>query len=449
MDRLASTTGLLELVRCGMNALICAAAFWCLPAQPAQTSPAPAPARPAATNAAERAPSGEVPNPALRQTAYLITNSLVHVTAHDPEPELSSTDPYEMLLNVGRQQRAQKNFTLAKRNFVALLQGPGPDQLKRAALLELATMAQEQNELAKAQQLYAQYLRRWPDDPSVPEVYLRQGLLFRQMGAPVMALAKFYAVMSSALTLKTGNVDYYQKLVLHAQAEIAETHYLQGNYKEAAQFYRRLLKLEAPSLNRAAVQLKLIRSLAALSHHAEVIAEAQDYLQRYPRAEAQAEVRFLLAQALKQSGRKAEALKQVLLLLETQLASADQAHSEWSYWQRRTGNEIGNQLYEEGDYLNALTVYGALAALDSSPAWQWPVWYQMGLIYERLGQPQKAAELYSQILARRNELKTATSPSLGTVLDMARWRKELLEWQNRASPTLSTNWPSTAQLGSP
>lgn len=423
---------------------------WCSLAapslQPVQAAPTATVAR---SPSPSRAPAGEVVHPTLQQTAHFITNSLLYGTAHDPEPGPDSRDAHEALLELGRQQRAQKNLPLAKRNFVALLQGRAPDPLKRAALLELATLAQEENELVKAQQLYAQYLRRWPDDPSVPEVYLRQGLLFRQMGAPVMALAKFYAVMSSALTLKTGNVDYYQKLVLHAQAEIAETYYLQANYKEAAQFYRRLLKLEAPHLNRASVQLKLLRCLAAVGQHAETIAEAQDYLTRYPQADGQAEVRFLLAQALKQSGRKAEALKQVLLLLETQLATAQDPPATWSYWQRRTGNEIGNQLYEEGDYINALTVYGALAALDSSPAWQLPVWYQMGLIYERLQQPQKAAEFYAQILARRNEVQSAANPSLGTVLDMARWRKELLDWQNRSATGPGTNAPATASLLSP
>lgn len=415
----------------------------------AQVSPGPPALSSDRPSPSSRTRPDDPANAALRQTAHLITNSLLYGTAHDPEPRADATDPHEMLLELGRQQRAQKSFNLAKQNFVALLQGPAPDHLKRAALLELATLAQEQNELAKAQQLYAQYLRRWPDDPSVPEVYLRQGLLFRQMGAPLMALAKFYAVMSSALTLKTGNVDHYQKLVLHAQAEIAETYYLQGNHKEAAQFYRRLLKLDAPSLNRALVQLKLIRCLAALGAHSDTIAEAQDYLARYPRTEAQAEVRFLLAQALKQSGRKAEALKQVLLLLEMQLATAQDPPASWSYWQRRTGNEIGNQLYEEGDYLNALTVYGALAALDSSPAWQLPVWYQMGLIYERLQQPQKAAELYARILARRNEVSSAANPSLGTVLEMARWRKELLEWQNRTAASAGSQAPTTASVASP
>jgi hypothetical protein len=59
-----------------------------------------------------------------------------------------------------------------------------------------------------------------------------------------------------------------------------------------------------------------------------------------------------------------------------------------------------------------------------------PVWYQMGLVYERLMQPAKAAEFYEKILARQKELDSAKrTPSLDAVLDMARWRKEQLKWQ--------------------
>jgi tetratricopeptide (TPR) repeat protein len=410
------------------------------PAVPtAATAHAKEPARAPTPASTPPVPADVAINPALRQTTEALVNSNIVGTAHDQEVQADPMREFQTLLELGRQQRGEKNFTQAKRNFVALLEGRAPDPLKRAALLELATLAQEDNELGRAQQLYAQYLRRWPDDSSVPEVYLRQGLLFRQMGAPVMALAKFYAVMTSALTLKSGNVDYYQKLVLHAQTEIADTYYLQGKYADAAEFFRRLIKLDAHELKKQPVQFKLIRCLVALGEHEPAIAEAQDYLARYRKADDQPEIRFLLATALRQSGRKADALKHVLLLLEAQQATAAEDRSRWIYWQRRAGNEIGNQLYEEGDYLNALMVYSALAGLDTSSAWQLPVWYQMGLICERLHQPQKAAELYGRVIARQKELDSGASPGLKTVLDMARWRMEVLNWQTQTERSGQTN----------
>jgi tetratricopeptide (TPR) repeat protein len=160
-----------------------------------------------------------------------------------------------------------------------------------------------------------------------------------------------------------------------------------------------------------------------------VVAQAQDLLDRHPSTPEHPELRFLLASSLKQSGRKAEALKHILLLLESQQALAQEDRARWAYWQRRAGNEIANQLYEERDYLSALTVYSALASLDASPAWQLPIWYQMGLSYERLSQPQKAAEIYERILARQKGLDSSFSPSLITIMEMARWRMEFLNWQ--------------------
>jgi tetratricopeptide (TPR) repeat protein len=150
-------------------------------------------------------------------------------------------------------------------------------------------------------------------------------------------------------------------------------------------------------------------------------------------------VRFLFASALKQSGRKADSLKHVLLLLEDQEAAARERRGQWVYWQRRAGNEIGNQLYEEGDYLNALLVYSSLATLDTNVLWQVPVFYQMGLIYERLQQPQKAAETYGRIVARGKELDPGINPGLRTALEMARWRMDFLGWQTQNDRPGQTN----------
>jgi tetratricopeptide (TPR) repeat protein len=236
--------------------------------------------------------------------------------------------------------------------------------------------------------------------------------------------------MTTSLRLKLDRLDYYQRLVLQAQTEIAETFYLQGKFGEAAEYLGRLLKLENPQLNKPQVVYKMIRSLAAMNRHTEVVAQAESFLARYAEAAEVAEVRFLLADALKKLGRTREATQQVLVLLESQQTTATNRPNNWIYWQQRTGNEIANQLYKEGDYLNALTIYQQLAQLNDSAGWQLPVWYQMGLVYERLMQPGKAVELYDRILQHEKELDSAQrTPSLDTVLDMARWRKEQLQWQ--------------------
>lgn len=374
-------------------------------------------------------PSPKEIDPALRETANTLASTNI-IEEQPTTPGSSLQADLEAMLDWGRRMRREKNFDAAEASFANVMKANAPEAMHRSALLELAMIAQEKEQPGRAQQIYTQYLERYPDDPSAAEVYLRQGLLYRQMGAPNLALSKFYAVMTTSLRLKLDRLDYYQRLVLQAQTEIADTYYLQGKYGDAAEFLGRLLKLENPQLNKAQVVYKVIRSQSAMNKHVEVVAQAEFFIGKYPQAPEIAEVRFLLADSLKKLGRAREATQQVLVLLESQQASVTNQPGNWVYWQQRTGNEIANQLYKEGDYLNALEIYQALAELSQAAAWQMPVWYQMGLVYERLMQPAKAAEFYTRILAREKELDSKTqTPSLRAVLDMARWRKEQLQWQ--------------------
>ena len=96
------------------------------------------------------------------------------------------------------------------------------------------------------------------------------------------------------------------------------------------------------------------------------------------------------------------------------------------------GNELANRFYQEGDAMKALDVYLTLASLDSAPEWQLPVWYQIGLVFEHLSQPAKAIEYYTNISGREKEVGASTSPSLKSLLEMARWRKDFLAWQLKA-----------------
>jgi tetratricopeptide (TPR) repeat protein len=105
----------------------------------------------------------------------------------------------------------------------------------------------------------------------------------------------------------------------------------------------------------------------------------------------------------------------------------------WSYWQERVGNEIGNQLYQEGDYVTALQVYLALSQLDPAPAWQLPVRYQVGITYEKLLQPRLAMAAYRDLLTNAAPtLGTKLTPNLKAVTEMAAWRLNFLEWNERA-----------------
>lgn len=338
---------------------------------------------------------------------------------------------FRQMLETARRLRAAKLFDEAMPNFVAVLKGNAPEELKRPAMLELALIAQEQNNLSRALEILTQYLTTWPQDPSAPEILLRQGLIYRQLGIHQMALSKFYATMTSALVVKDELFDYYRRLVLQAQAEIAETLAVQGQHAEAAAAFARLLKEDSPTLNRSRVHYRYITSLAAQGKHAETVGQAQQFLARFPEATESAEVRFQLAMSLKRLNRTSEALREIQRLLQSQQSQAREHPEALAYWQQRTGNEIANQLYQEGDFVHALDIYQSLLPLNPTPDWQLPLRYQIALAFERLEQPTKAIEFYGSIVGFEKDLGTNAPSSLRTTVDLARWRQGFLQWQDR------------------
>ena len=404
---------------------------------PAETNSPPPPGHSAQTAAPVSPASG---------FDALASTNLVTVESKSKKP-LTARD-YQHQIDAARILRRGLDRAGAAKLLVKVLESELPPELRRAALFEMSLVAQEERQYSRAQQILAQYLQLYPQDPTVPEVLLRQGLIFRQMGAHNTAIAKFYAVMNSALGLKLEQFGYYQRLVLQAQTEIADTYYVQGKFAEAADFFGRLLKQNSADLNRAQVHFKLIHCLSGLGRHTDVVTQCESFFEKNPAAAETPELHFVCASSLKQLGRLGDALRHVLKLVQSQEGTAQSNPENWLYWQQRAGNDIANQLYLEGDYLNALEVYNHLAGLSTDAAWQLPVWYQVGLIYERLLQTRKAVEKFDAILAREKEVAAAgAAPTLKTVIDMARWRKDQITWQGRTevavqalrlSPVLST-----------
>ena len=388
------------------------------------------------TNAPEPGTEPVMPLPidrALRETHKVLASPNLLTNLQAPI-DAEHVARLKTTIELGRRQHRERDFVPAEKSFISVLQEDAPAELHRSALLELALVVQVDKQYARAQQVYSQYVQRFHDDANVPEILLRQGLLYREMGAPILALSKFYSVMSSALTAKLDPVSYYQRLVLHAQTEIAETYYLDGKFEEAADFFNRLLKLDSPELNREQVLYKLVRAWSAAKHYSQSLAQARLFAERYPESEFLPEVRFLLADSLKHLGRTKEAMQEVLTLVQSQRAVADQDRQNWAYWQQKTGNVIANELYAQGEFVEALEIYLRLSELNTDPNWRLPTWYQAGVIYERLHQADKAAEMYTRILedGKGPASSDSSAASLGLVLDMAQWRKTRLAWQTNA-----------------
>jgi len=370
------------------------------------------------------------------------------VARHSPELPASSnfvsevppvtTEPqrikvFEKKLEQAQEARKNKDYSTAEEDLLFILTNKSPEALKGSALLEYAALALEQKKLARALQIYAQWVRMFPNHPDLPEVLLRQGLICRDMGAPEMAIQKFFSVMGTSLNQDVDRLPYYRKIVLRAQTEIADTYYLQGRYESAISKYQVLLKPSNPDyeqLNRSEVLFKLIRSYSQLHRYSEVVGQSEVFLHDFPNANEQPDIRYLMASALKKLGRNEESIQQTLILLQSQQTNS--SPERLKYWQQRTGNDIANQLFEQGDLLNALTVYTKLAELDNTPAWQLPVFYQIGLIYEQLKDQAKAMDYYQKIISQEKALATGTpNPNLATVLEMAKFRVNRLSWQLR------------------
>ena len=354
------------------------------------------------------------------------------LTATNGTAQPDKNTEFQTRLEMARHLRLERQFAEAATTCIGLIQSPAPEKVQRTALMELGQIAIEQNNLPRAEQVYAQCLNRWPKDPGVPELLLRQGMVLRKMGLPSQAIAKFYSVMTTALVLKTERLEYYKQLVQLAQNEVAQTQYEMGNYEEAASSFDRLLKSDSPPVNYGTVQYQHIRCLTELGRQGEVVLQALDFLDRFPAAPERPEVRFLCALSLKRVHRDGEALGQVLALLKEQHTNAPPDPQTLAYWQRRAGNELANRFYLEGDLMKALDIYLRLASLDSSAEWQLPVWYQIALVFERMQQPAKAIDYLQKVVSREKEVPSTGLASLQALIEMAKWRKDLLVWQTSA-----------------
>ncbi len=354
-----------------------------------------------------------------------------------PEEEPDSPKGFEAeldtWLDIAKRERASTNYAAAESLLKGILKRQLKTELYRPVLRELAVLYETKDELAKAQQVLSQYLSRYPSDLAIPDVLLEQGRNYQRMGVPRLAVSKFYAVMSSAINLTAGDPASAQRIVLRAQHEIANCYFDSAEYESAVDFFRRMLKLPLSVRDEATVRFKLVRSLERLSRTNEVVGEAEQFVRRCPTAPQLPEIRVVLATNLKSMGRDAEAVAHVAALLKQDRNQPGLDLEALARWQWRAGNDLGNQLYRQGDYINSLEVYRLLEELGESPEWKWSIWYQTALVLEKLDQVGRARSTYQRILAERAKAPAGSQQGLDLVADLARWRLESLDWGEHAA----------------
>lgn len=322
------------------------------------------------------------------------------------------------------------------------------DSDTREALLALARMHRLQGAFTKAAAIYEKYLKTYPEDGHVPDALLDLGRTLRAMGAHRMALNRFYSVINSTLKVQADSFDHYQLLAKTAQFEIAETYFASGEYAEAGKFFARLRLLDLAPSDRARAHFKSAYALQLAGDLEGSVKTIYSYLEQWPKDENVPEARYLLATTLRQLNHPNEALTATMELLRAEQATSGVDAKRWSYWQRRTGNQLANDFFQHGDTLNALAIYQGLVALAPEPAWRLPVTYQMALCYERLRLADRARAAYQSIVDSVAELNTAKSaapvpPELIEMGRMASWRLANLDWTDRTDTQLTVFFSST------
>ena len=381
----------------------------------------------------------------------------VPAVAHAPAAEKAAPAPVAKtdadqrkeargLLNLGTSLTARGDFIAAEIAFWQVLHNrsyPAPDQCE--ALLGLARMHRKQGVFTKASAVYERFLKSYPDDARVPDALLELGRCQRAMGAYKNALNRFYSVINSTLKLPPESYEHYQLLAKTAQFEIAETHYETGNFQEAAKFFDRLRLLDLAPEDRARAHFKSACALMNGGETEKAATKFKQFVDQWPDDENVPEARYLLALSLRQLGRADEALTITLALLRTEQANAGTDPKTWAYWQRRTGNQLANDFFQNGDTLSAVAIYEGLSRLSDATTWRLPIVYQMGLCYERLRQADRATLAYQDIITAVNHPtgKEPVGSELTELAKMAAWRIGQLEWNGRTDSQLTRFFTTT------
>jgi tetratricopeptide (TPR) repeat protein len=367
-------------------------------------------------------------------TAYAESAAAGHGEPHAPSPAAkpapeASSAPTEneeraSLLRIGAAKLASGDTASALIAYRQIATTAVNDDEEVIALLGLARAYRLSRDGVKAAAIYENVIKNHPDSSELPTALLELGRTFRDLGSPKLAMARFYSVINSTLKLPEAESERYRRIVRTAQFEIAETHLAMGNYPEAVRFFNRLDLLDLAPVDRSRARFKAAQSRIYAGDKTGAITALTVLIGQDPNDPNGPEARFLLAQLLGELGRRDESLRVTLDLLNNERARGDTSGT-WQTWQRRTGNQLANQFYQQGEFASALLVYRSLEALDPSPAWRVPVLYQLGLCLERLDQSPGAIEAYTKIQKLAGEKPPA---NLDEIVRMAAWRSKQIAW---------------------
>jgi tetratricopeptide (TPR) repeat protein len=314
-----------------------------------------------------------------------------------------------------------------------------PSSEKKIALTEVAAVYEEKGDLTKTIAILEKLTTVLDSDTEVPVWLLKLGQLYREAGAYQMAISRYYGVIQLAMKVGSSDFQRFQAISRQAQREIANTYFIKGDFDQAQKFYNMALRSDLPKEERAAALFRAAHCTFMRGDMNGAINGLERFLKDFSRHASAAEARYMLATAYKTEGRPQDAYDSVIDLLRDAKSKSEENPKAWAFWQKKAGNEFANDYYQRGEFVNAVTIYQALAAIEESPEWRWPVVYQMGLCFERLRIEPRASECYKYIVDenKRPEFRWRKMPqSVANLVQMASWRVEQLEWDGVANGKL-------------
>ena len=358
-------------------------------------------------------------------------------------PEVLTLQSAE-LLKYADKAYEEGRYDTALIGYRQLLTHKMPRPQVRLALLGFARTLKKLGELTKAVAVFERLIKDFPSEADTPDIYLDLGRCQRALGAYKTAITRFYSVINSTIKLTEDGAARYRQLAKTAQFEIAETYFMSGDYKEAMRFYSRLRLLDLNPTDRARAHFKAAYSQQLAGDDIGAITQLRSFIELNPEDENVPEARYIIAASLRKLGRPQDALFEALELLRTERTRTAQDPKRWAYWQRKTGNKIANEFYEQGDTNSALMIYLSLLELSSEPVWRAPILYQIALCQERQGRKDKAIENYKTILdiAAAQKGDDPRKAEFADLARMATWRLSQIEWVHNAEQRLNTLLPN-------
>lgn len=350
------------------------------------------------------------------------------------------SEEIQSLLRIGETKTARGDFDSAEIAYRQVLAAKATPAQDRDALLGMARMYRRKNQFTRAAAVYEKILKEFPSDPQLPVVLLELGRTQRALGAYRLAITRFYSVINSTLKLPDEGTDLYRQLARTAQFEVAETYFVAGQYEEAAQYFSRLKLLDLTPEDQTKAHFKSAYALYMGGDYEKATVSLRAFLELHPQKSEAPEARYLLSLSLRRLGRNQESLTAALDLLKAEQSRTSEDPKRWAYWQRKTGNQLANEFYEQGDSTSALTIYLSLAKLSEEPLWRLPVLYQIGLCYERLRSEKQAREFFETV-ARESKVQANQAqprPEFAELASMATWRLQHLDWEASTDRQINT-----------